>query len=101
MHEFLLRCVSIQVLPATILLTLALIYWLFVLFGALDLDLFDFDVDVDGEADMNTMLSIGLVPPAFSQPWSRTLDALGEFFCPMFMGAFDDALFRLAGLQAV
>jgi hypothetical protein len=44
-------------LPITILLIMMLIYWLSVIFGLLDIDLFQFDLDVqvdaDGTIDMN------------------------------------------------
>ena len=37
----------------SILLSLCLIYWLFVILGALDIEAFDFDLDVDGDVDLD------------------------------------------------
>ncbi len=40
-------------LPFTILLGLVLVYWVGVILGALDLELFDFDLDLGGDADVD------------------------------------------------
>ena len=37
----------------TVLLILVVLYWLMVIIGALDIDLFDFDIDVDADADVD------------------------------------------------
>lgn len=52
-------------LPASVLLCMVLVYWLFVILGALDLDLFDFDLDFDAEADAISILSVGFAPLRF------------------------------------
>jgi len=45
------------------LLALACVYWLFVILGAFDIDLFDFDLDFD--VDDGSALDLGLVPLRF------------------------------------
>lgn len=47
MQEFLQIILSLPTLLYTILLGVALLYWLFVILGALDLDIFDLDGDLD------------------------------------------------------
>ncbi|HUG89726.1 MAG TPA: hypothetical protein VML55_02770 [Planctomycetaceae bacterium] len=51
MQEFIDACFRGPTLPASILLIVACVYWVFALLGALDLDLFDLDLDVDVDAD--------------------------------------------------
>jgi hypothetical protein len=57
--EFLNDCLHGPALPASILLGCVLLYWLSVIVGALDIDVFDFDLDLDGDVDSPT--SVGLV----------------------------------------
>jgi hypothetical protein len=57
--EFLRDCFVGPAFPASVLLLCVLGYWLSVIVGALDIDVFDFDLDVDGNADSPT--SVGLV----------------------------------------
>lgn len=59
MTDYLIHCITGPNLPASVLLLVIVIYWLSVIFGALDLDLFDFDLDMDGEPD--SFLSAGFV----------------------------------------
>lgn len=40
-------------LPITVLLGLVMLYWLGVIFGALDMDVFDMDMDVDADVDVD------------------------------------------------
>ena len=66
MSEFLNDAFTMPVLPATVLLILVCAYWLFVMVGALDFELFDIDLDVDTQIDVeHSLLSIGLVPLRF------------------------------------
>ena len=64
MQEFIDACFSGPTLPATILLVVASVYWVFVLVGALDLNLFDFDLDVDVDAH-GSLSDIGFVTLRF------------------------------------
>jgi hypothetical protein len=63
MREFIDACFSGPTLPASILLILAGVYWLFALVGALDLDLFDFDLSVD--PDSQSLSDIGFISLRF------------------------------------
>lgn len=49
-------------LPASILLILCFAYWLMVMLGAMDIELFDFDLDFEADADA---LSVGFVALKF------------------------------------
>lgn len=51
MTEFLETAMTGPRLPATVLLGLVCLYWLFMVLGAVDIELFDFDFDLDGTAD--------------------------------------------------
>ena len=59
MIEFFETCFSGPNLPASLLFSLCLLYWLTVTFGAVGLEAFDLDVDF--EADVDSFLSIGMV----------------------------------------
>ncbi len=63
--EFLETSFSGSSMPASMLLGLVLVYWLFVIFGALDLEMFDIDLDIDGDVDLDSVLSLGFVPLRF------------------------------------
>ena len=63
--EFLETSFSGTSMPASLFLSLVLVYWLFVILGALDLELFDFDLDVDADVDLGSVLNVGLVPVRF------------------------------------
>jgi hypothetical protein len=65
MTEFLETSFSGTSLPASMLLSLVLVYWLFVIFGALDLDMFDFDLEIDADLDVDSVLSLGFAPLRF------------------------------------
>ena len=54
-------CFTGACLPATIVLLLAMLYWLLAIVAGLDLDLFDFDLDVDQEHGLTSSLGLGLV----------------------------------------
>lgn len=60
MQEFFTLCFSWPALPATVLVLLICVYWIFVTLGAMDIDGLDVDFDTDGHAD--SLLSMGLVP---------------------------------------
>jgi hypothetical protein len=59
MSEFLHVSLSWPTLPATALLGVVVLYWLCVILGALDFDMFDFDIDLDGQPD--SFLDWGLI----------------------------------------
>ncbi len=59
--DFVQVCFSGACLPASIVLLLAMLYWLLAIVAGLDLDLFDFDLDLDHEADLPESLSAGFV----------------------------------------
>ena len=52
MNTLLLEAFSPANIFVTILFLLIVLYWLFVILGALDLDFLDFDIDLDADADM-------------------------------------------------
>jgi hypothetical protein len=58
---FLQVCFTGACLPASLLLALALLYWLLAIVAGLDLDFLDFDFDIDGQPDLESSLSVGLV----------------------------------------
>ncbi len=53
MNEFFQASISLVNLPFTVLLVLIILYWLTVIFGAVDIELFDFDIDLDSDVDMD------------------------------------------------
>ena len=53
MGEFLQASISLINLPFTVLLILVVFYWLSVIIGVLDVELFDFDLDIDMDADVD------------------------------------------------
>lgn len=70
MSEFLSAILAFPTVLFTIPLGVVLLYWLLVLLGALDLELFDFlgdaDADGDGDAGMLDVLGLGGVPATFA-----------------------------------
>ncbi len=62
MPEFLRVWLTLPTAPATLLLMLVVAYWLFVIIGALDLDLFHFDLhlDLDGHESFADWGMVGL-----------------------------------------
>lgn len=48
-------------LPATVLVALCVLYWLFVIVGVLDFDILDFDLDFDVSADGPSVLDFGFI----------------------------------------
>lgn len=61
MTDILHTCFSGSVLPASVLLLLVNAYWLFVILGALDIDVLDLDLDLDTDADVGWFSSTGAV----------------------------------------
>lgn len=53
MDEFLRACFSGPTLPASVLLIVVCLYWLMVIFGALDVDTLDVDLDFDADFDVS------------------------------------------------
>jgi len=51
MYAFLQETITPPNLPFTILLILIMLYWLFVIIGAIDLEFFDVDLSADGDMD--------------------------------------------------
>jgi hypothetical protein len=62
---YLQQCITMPVLPATLLMLLIVCYGLLVILGAVDFDLIDFDVDIDADADLGTVSSAGFVTLKF------------------------------------
>ncbi len=61
MREILTTCFSGPVFPASILLILVSLYWLMVILGAFDLDMFDLDVDTGGgQPEIEGMVGVGM-----------------------------------------
>jgi len=54
-------CFTGACLPASVILLLAMLYWLLAVVSGLGLDLFDFDLDLNGEPDLSSSLSVGWV----------------------------------------
>jgi hypothetical protein len=66
MSDFLEICLTGPRLPATILLGLVCLYWLIVIVGAIDFDLFDLDLDADVDVNSPGSLSdLGMVSLKF------------------------------------
>jgi hypothetical protein len=63
--DYLGVCFSGANLPATVLLLLAITYWLLAIVSGLDLDFLDFDLNVDGEADLGEIVGVGVVALRF------------------------------------
>lgn len=53
MQEFLALILSLPTVIYTVLMALVLVYWLTVIVGALDVDLFDIDADLDVDVDVD------------------------------------------------
>ena len=53
MIDFLQLCISPIILPFTILMGVAMLYWLTFIFGAVSLDTFDIDYDPDVGGDLD------------------------------------------------
>lgn len=53
MSELLSAMLAFPTVIFTVLLGVVVTYWIFVILGALDIDLLDFDVDTDAEVDMD------------------------------------------------
>lgn len=63
MEQYIEECFSWPTFPATVLLLLVTGYWLFVMLGALDFELFDLDLDLDFDADLDaSILQVGFIP---------------------------------------
>ena len=58
MSELLRAAISAVNLPYTILLGLIVLYWISVIIGFFDLDLFDFDLDTDVDADVDVDVDV-------------------------------------------
>jgi hypothetical protein len=59
--DYLGVCFSGANLPATVLLLLAIMYWLLAIVSGLDLDFLNFDLNLDGEADLGEVVGMGVV----------------------------------------
>ncbi|EDM26638.1 hypothetical protein LNTAR_02482 [Lentisphaera araneosa HTCC2155] len=53
MSEILDYAMRLHVFPFTVILVLMMLFWIFVILGAVDISLFDVDVDIDADADMD------------------------------------------------
>lgn len=56
--NFMAFCFSPANILYTVLFSFALLYWITVILGVLDLDLFDFDMDTDLDVDVNTDIDV-------------------------------------------
>ena len=54
MNEFLEVCTSWPALPFSILMGCVGLYWLLLVLGTIDLDMFDLDLDIDTDIDVNS-----------------------------------------------
>ena len=61
MREFIDACFAGSHLPATVLLIVLTLYWLMVIIGMLDIDLFDFELDTD----TGSVADLGFIPLRF------------------------------------
>ena len=60
MQEFLQIALNFPTAFFSLLLIVVLAYWLFVLLGALDLDLFDVDADIDADIDVDVDVDVDI-----------------------------------------
>ena len=67
MKEFLNIILSFPTVGFTIFLGFVVVYWLFVLLGALDLDLFDLDADIDADVDLDLDLIKAVCLPVLKE----------------------------------
>ena len=65
MWEVLQAALAAVNLPYTVFLGLILLYWLTVIIGALDLDLFNIDLDADADVDAPGLDGVGLARCGF------------------------------------
>ncbi len=63
MREFIDACFAGSHLPATVLMLVLTFYWLTVIVGVLDFDLFDFDFEMD--MDTGSIVDLGFIPLRF------------------------------------
>lgn len=61
MTELLHAALNWPTLPATVLLAICVLYWLCVMVGALDIDIFDFDLDLEVGGDKPSVLDFGFI----------------------------------------
>ena len=93
MNDLLQTAFATTNLPMTILFGLVVLYWLFVILGFLDLDLFDIDLDLDVDMDAGavaTLFSFGAVPFMLILSlfvfFSWNLTMLGSYYLPISLG---------------
>ena len=84
MSELLRAAISTVNLPYTILLGLIVLYWISVILGFFDLDLFDFDLDTDVDADVDVDIGglggIGIAVLKFFHVGQMPITILISFF---------------------
>lgn len=61
MTELMHAALNWPTLPATVLVAICVLYWLFVIVGVLDFDILDFDLDFDVSADGPSVLDFGFI----------------------------------------
>ncbi|MFH1300127.1 MAG: hypothetical protein ABIK07_03630 [Planctomycetota bacterium] len=61
MTEFIQACFEWPTLPATVLVAICLLYWLSIILGVSDLDLFDFDLDFEIPTEGPSFLDFGFI----------------------------------------
>ena len=94
--EFTEKVFSGPMLPASVLLVAVLAYWLFVMLGAVDLDMLDFDLDIDLDPDVDVDVDLvhghgsptelGLIVLRFLNLGQVPLMVWGERFALTFWG---------------
>lgn len=67
---------AINIIPTGLLL-LTIMYWFFVMLGALDLGFLDFDLEPDGESDIDIAVEVGTAPEGVTPPFY--ISVLGFF----------------------
>lgn len=88
MDEFIRVCFEWPTLPASILLVVCLLYWLSVILGLLDFDLFDFDLDFDASTEGPSFLDFGFIGLKFLN--------LGEVPVMLWLSGFSISMWMLS-----
>ncbi len=88
MDEFIRICFEWPTLPASILLVICLLYWLSVILGLMDIDLFDFDLDFDVSTEGPSFLDFGFIGLKFLN--------LGEVPVMLWLSGFSISMWMLS-----
>lgn len=88
MDEFIRICFEWPTLPASVLLGICLLYWLSVILGVMDFDLFDFDLDFDISTEGPSFLDFGFIGLKFLN--------LGEVPVMLWLSVFSLSMWTLS-----